>query len=172
MNDITLSVENLAEAVNQWCEERGVTPASGQAGERITVRNIRYYRALGLLDAPGRGAGAGFGEKHRLQLVAIRLLQARGLPLTRIQELLAGRDLAELERIERQGLEELAEANPQMFRPSASEHWLMTPLDNDFLLVSRSGRAIAPELRDRLLQVLKPKPSNPSHCRGVKRRTT
>ena len=33
------------------------------------------------MDAPLAGGGRGYGEKHRLQLVGIRLLQAEGLPL-------------------------------------------------------------------------------------------
>src|SRR5439155_16344948 len=107
MNEM-FSAEELAETVNEWCERHGVEPASGQAGERLTVRNIRYYRALGLLDPPLIGGGQGFGQKHRLQLVAIRLLQAQGLPLNRIQQLLFGRSLEDLKRIEKQGLAELA----------------------------------------------------------------
>src|SRR5215475_3508569 len=103
MNEM-LSAEELAESVNDWCQKHRVEPASGQAGERMTVRNIRYYRALGLLDPPTANGHHGFGEKHRLQLVAIRLLQAQGLPLQRIQELLFGRTLRELERIEKEGL--------------------------------------------------------------------
>src|SRR4029077_19202110 len=106
MNEM-FSAEQLAESINQWCERHGVSPASGQAGERMSVRSIRYYRTLGLLDPPLVGGGQGFGEKHRLQLVAIRLLQAQGLPLTRIQELLFGRTLEDLRRIEQQGLAEV-----------------------------------------------------------------
>jgi len=72
----TLSAEQLAHLVNQWCADHHVFPANGQAGERMSVRNIRYYRTLGLLDPPEVVGGQGFGEKHRLQLVALRLLQA------------------------------------------------------------------------------------------------
>jgi hypothetical protein len=102
------------------------------------------------------GGGQGFGEKHRLQLVAIRLLQAQGLPLNRIQELLFGRTVEELERIETQGLGELEQEQVVAFRPSANESWCMTPLNDEFLLVSRRGRRLAPELRQRLLAILDP----------------
>ena len=47
-----LSALDLAQTVNAWCDQHGVAPASGQAGQRITERNIRYYRSLGLLDPP------------------------------------------------------------------------------------------------------------------------
>jgi DNA-binding transcriptional MerR regulator len=149
------SAEALAREVNEWCDEHGVAPASGQAGERMTERNIRYYRTLGLVDPPLAGGGQGFGEKHRLQLTAIRLLQAQGLPLIRIRELLFGRTLDELRQIEVQGLDEVRAAPAVTFRPLLSEAWAMTPLDDEFLLVSRRGRGVSPELRERLLAVLR-----------------
>lgn len=165
--DATHTVEGLAREVNEWCDRHQVAPASGQAGERITERNIRYYRTLGLLDAPLSGGGVGYGSKHRLQLIAIRLLQAQGLPLSRVRELLLGRTLEELERIERQGLAELKAAQVTMFRPSASETWVMTPLDGEFLLMSRRGRAVSADVRERLLAVLHPKPATRRRSRSV-----
>ena len=154
--DATHTVEQLAEAVNEWCGQHGVAPASGQTGERMTERNVRYYRALGLVDAPVAGGGIGYGEKHLLQLIAIRLLQAQGLPLNRIRDLLLGRTLDELKEIEKRGLAELENAEVTVFRPTSSENWTMTPLDDEFLLVSRQGRGISDDLRARLLAVLHP----------------
>ncbi len=151
------SAEALAETVNGWCESHGVAPASGQASERLTVRNIRYYRALGLLDPPLLGGGQGFGEKHRLQLIAIRLLQAQGSPLSRIQQLLFGRAVEDLKRIEQQGPAELAQVQIAAFRPSLNETWRVTPLNEEFMLVSRRGRGLPPALRERLLTILNPK---------------
>jgi DNA-binding transcriptional MerR regulator len=151
----TFSVGELANQVNEWCERNDVVPANGQAGESITVRNIRYYRTLGLLDPPAVGGGNGFGEKHRLQLVAIRLLQAQGLPLGRIQQLLYGRSLDDLKRIETEGLTELAEAQSMM--PTSlggTEFWSVTPLNREFMIVSRNGRGLSQEVRKRLTAVL------------------
>ncbi|SPE59657.1 hypothetical protein SBV1_340024 [Verrucomicrobia bacterium] len=165
MNE-TFSAETLARRVNQWCEQHQVWPANGQAGERITVRNIRYYRALGLLDAALSG-GEGFGEKHRLQLVAIRLLQAQGLPLSRIQELLFGRSFEELKRIERQGLAELGRAPAAVFRPASAETWNVLPLNEEFMLVSRRGRGLSAALRERLRDILDQKDET-SKLRGRK----
>src|SRR2546430_2675187 len=136
MNEM-FSVDELAEVVNDWGRQHGVEPANGQAGERITVRNIRYYRTLGLLDPPSGGGGQGFGEKHRLQLAAIRLLQAQGLPLQRIQELLFGRTEAELERIAKDGLAELTEMAVPTFHSSGDETWRVVPLNEEFMLVCR-----------------------------------
>ena len=100
------SIQTLADNVNQWCEENGVRPVNGQSAPQLNDRNIRYYRLRGLLDAPGSGApeGAarrGFTEKHAAQLRVIRLLQARGLPLDRIQLAIAGQSLDELRGFQR-----------------------------------------------------------------------
>ena len=107
--DETFSLVELAKEVNAWCTKHRVLPANGQAGETLTLRNLRYYRTLGLLDGPTSPGGQGYGEKHRLQLIAIRLLQAQGLPLNRIRTLLYSRDLGELREIEKRGLLELKE---------------------------------------------------------------
>jgi hypothetical protein len=61
----SFSLEELSDRINAWCGEHGIAPASGQAGEIVSERNIRYYRTLGLIDAP---EGGGYGEKHLLQL--------------------------------------------------------------------------------------------------------
>lgn len=137
----TFSIEELAAEVQAWCTTHGVVPGNGQASERLSERNIRYYRTLGLLDPPmGAGPGA-FGEKHRLQLVGIRLLQAQGLPLRRIRELLYGLDLESLRELERRGLRAQVEA-PRIAAPPlpAIERWVVIPVDGDYLLVSRTGR--------------------------------
>jgi DNA-binding transcriptional MerR regulator len=149
-----LSAQRLADLVNQWCDEHSVFPANGQTGEQMTVRNVRYYRTLGLLDPPETGGGQGFGEKHRLQLIAVRLLQAQGLPLSRIQQLLFGRSLEELKEIENRGLAELEQTRVATFRPSADESWNMMPLNDEFMLVSRRGRTVGADMRQRLLAVL------------------
>ena len=155
MSDV-YTIEQLAEAVNEWCDKHEIAPASGQAGERMTERNVRYYRALGLLDAPLSGGGAGYGEKHLFQLIGIRLLQAQGLPLNRIRDLLFGRTLDELHEVEKRGRAELKKTAMAPFRPTLGESWTMTPLDDEFLLISRQGRGISEELRARLLAVLHP----------------
>ena len=149
----TYSAGTLADTVNRWCDQHRVSPASGQAGELMTERNIRYYRTLGLVDAPASG-GQGFGRKHRLQLVGIRLLQAQGLPLHRIRDLLYGRGLEELEEIASRCLAEPAETVDSPWRAVRQECWSVTALDEDFLLVSRRGRRISAGLRRRVLAAL------------------
>ncbi len=148
------SLEELSRQINSWCEENEIVPASGQAGEAVSERNIRYYRTLGLMDAPEGGA---YGEKHLLQLTAIRLLQAQGLPLRRIRELVYGRSLAELREIRRRGLAESRQAasSTRIAFPVGDELWRAIPLDEDFLLVSRRGTPLTPDQRAAVLRALR-----------------
>ncbi len=162
----TISIGELSDLVNRWCEEHQVAPANGQAGERITERNIRYYRSRGLLDAPGGdeiGRKRGFTEKHLLQLKAIRLLQARGLPLEQIQQRIAGRTTEELRALERVELRLLAGASqdgggaalsPSDLLPMEGERWGVSALGAEFLLVSRRGRTLSVAQRRMLTAVL------------------
>ena len=125
-------------------------PTNGQAGERITERNIRFYRARGLLDAPGSETGEkrrGFSEKHACQLRVIRLLQARSLPLEQIQGHLQGRSQEQLQELEREELRKLNGAGASIAGGAAQEHWLITAVGGEFLLVSRRGRSISDEQR-------------------------
>ena len=153
--DEKLSIGELVDAVNQWCDRHAIVPASNQAGERITERNVRFYRTVGLVDAPNSGGGQGYNEKHKLQLIAVRLLQSQGLPLRRIRELLLGRSLADLRRIEKQGLAEAKSAPPPAFSLMPGEDWRLMPLDGEFLLVSRNNRALPPELLEQIRDLLR-----------------
>jgi DNA-binding transcriptional MerR regulator len=154
------SIEELSQRINAWCAAQDVVPASGQAGEAVSERNIRYYRTLGLVDAP---EGGGYGEKHLLQLTAIRLLQAQGLPLRRIRELLYGRSLKELQELRRRGLaESRATAPARLVGPVAEELWRMIPINEDYLLVSRRGTPLPPAQREAVLRALTMSSARPS----------
>ncbi|HEV7402789.1 MAG TPA: MerR family transcriptional regulator [Chthoniobacteraceae bacterium] len=154
------SIEELSSRINAWCAAEDIVPASGQSGESVSERNIRYYRTLGLIDAP---EGGGYGEKHLLQLTAIRLLQAQGLPLRRIRELLYGRSLKELQEIRRRGLaESRATAPTRLVGAVAEELWRMIPINEDFLLVSRRGATLSPVQREAVLRALGSEPARPS----------
>ena len=159
-----LSIASLADRANAWCQEHRIVPISRQAGEVVSERNIRFYRTTGLVDAPENG---GYGEKHFLQLVAIRILQAQGLPLRRIRELLFGRSPAELREVQKRGVAEsrsLASARTPM--PAGDELWRMIPLDDDFLIVSRRGTTISPEQRAAVMRALQPK-AKTKHTKGT-----
>src|SRR5271166_6534366 len=91
--DATLwTIEELGEQVAAVLATgyRGVP--SGRVRDVPDLRTIRYYTTLGLLDRPAemRGRTALYGQRHLLQLVAIKRLQARGLSLAAVQERVIG----------------------------------------------------------------------------------
>src|SRR5438874_5871193 len=76
-------------------------PGNGRVRGVPDLRTIRYYTTLGLIDRPAamRGRTALYGQRHLLQLVAIKRLQARGLSLAQVQEQLLGASDVMLERL-------------------------------------------------------------------------
>ena len=69
------------------------TPAESKRVRAVPdTRTIRYYTTLGLIDRPIEMSGrtALYGDKHVLQLVAIKRLQAKKLTLSDIQQQLVG----------------------------------------------------------------------------------
>lgn len=151
-------MEELARAVQDWCEEHKILPANGQAAEEITERNIRYYRTLGLLDPPIGNYAKTFSEKHRLQLIAIRLYQAQGLPLRKIRDELYGKSLEDLVALEKQATKLGRKAPPiaVAFAPAAaSESWSVVPLTDEFLLVSRQNRPLPRSVIEKINQLLR-----------------
>ncbi|MBN1209128.1 MAG: MerR family transcriptional regulator [Myxococcaceae bacterium] len=73
------------------------------AATGVSPRTVRYYVQRGLLPAPPfKGPDTVYGEEHLLRLKAIRVLQARFLPLDAIQ--------VELARLSAEELRALAEA--------------------------------------------------------------
>jgi DNA-binding transcriptional MerR regulator len=74
-----------------------VGPLNGQIAEVPNGRTIRYYTTIGLLERPRQaGRTALYGRRHLEQVVAIKRLQARGLPLAEIQQKLPAMSEAEL----------------------------------------------------------------------------
>jgi DNA-binding transcriptional MerR regulator len=150
----TFSLEELADAVRGWCEKHHITPANGQAAEQVTERNIRYYRTLGLLDAPAGSYVKSFTEKHLLQLFAIRIYQAQGLPLRKIRDELYGKSEEELRQFTRAAAKTGVKLAPAFAPPSAAESWQVVPLSEDFLLVSRQRQHLPASVVQKLRTVL------------------
>jgi DNA-binding transcriptional MerR regulator len=98
---------------------------SGRVRDVPDLRTIRYYTTLGLLDRPAemRGRTALYGQRHLLQLVAIKRLQARGLTLAEVQQRVVGLSNAALRR--------LADAASQgeKAQSRAESFWRMAPVD-------------------------------------------
>ena len=152
---MNVNLTELADKVNAWCESRGIAPANGQVAEALTVRSLRYYRTVGLLDAPLIGGGSGYTEHHFLQAAAVRVLQSQGLPLNRIHSLLFGRPDEDLRTVlERNDLAprtSVAPEGPAFARPA---NWQMQPLTDEFLLISTHGKTLSPTTVQRLREVL------------------
>jgi DNA-binding transcriptional MerR regulator len=151
------SLDSLADAVNAWCDRRSVRPANGQASTELTVRTLRYYRTVNLLDTPTTGGGQGYGERHFLQACAVRVLQAQGLPLSRIQALLFGRSDGELREVV-QAADSIAPAlsEPFPFATQAAETWHTWALAPDVMLVSRgSGMRPTPTQIEAIQKILR-----------------
>ncbi|WP_327045029.1 MerR family transcriptional regulator [Microbispora sp. NBC_01189] len=74
---------------------------NGRVREVPNERLIRWYTTIGLLDPPAarRGRLALYGNRHLLQLVAVKRRQAEGLSIAAIQAELAGATNAMLQRI-------------------------------------------------------------------------
>jgi DNA-binding transcriptional MerR regulator len=113
-----------------------------------------------LLDPPLGNYVKTFTDKHRLQLIAIRVYQAQGIPLKKIREELYGKSLEELAAFEkmaaRQGKKGITEAIP-LAPVSEVEDWSVTPLDLGFLLINREKRhlpqAVIKKINELLLTV-------------------
>src|SRR2546430_17730840 len=76
-------------------------PPNGRVREVPDRRLIRWYSTIGLLDKPAamRGRTALYGQRHLLQLVAIKRRQAQGHSLAQIQAELVGASDATLRGI-------------------------------------------------------------------------
>lgn len=150
-----MNLTELAAKVNAWCESHDIAPANGQVAEALTVRSLRYYRTVGLLDAPMTGGGSGYTEHHFLQAAAVRVLQSQGLPLNRIHSLLFGRSDEGLRTVLGHNVLAPREpAAPETPPLSRGEQWLMQPLVEDILIVSTRGKALSPATLQRLRDVL------------------
>jgi len=90
------SVWRLDELVRRSQRLLALLPAGAGESRRVRwqpdARLVRYYTTLGLLDRPAemRGRTAYYRDRHLLQLLAIKTLQARGLSLQAVQARLVG----------------------------------------------------------------------------------
>jgi len=78
--------------------EVGLDQESGRVTEVPTARTVRYYTTLGIVAPPAafKGRTALYDERHLLQLVAVKRLQAEGASLEAVQARLVGSSGAEL----------------------------------------------------------------------------
>ena len=99
MDSWTLTV--LVEIAARALAADGVRVDSGRVADVPNERLVRWYSTIGLVDRPaiGQGRTARYGERQLAQVVAVKRLQAQGLPLVEIQQRLVGATDAELRRI-------------------------------------------------------------------------
>jgi DNA-binding transcriptional MerR regulator len=97
------TLDELAERVDTALAVDYPGQPSGRVRPVPDRRAIRWYTTIGLVDRPvaHRGRIALYGPRHLLQLVAVKRLQARGLPLVAIQQELAGATDSRLARVAR-----------------------------------------------------------------------
>ncbi|MFL6298276.1 MAG: MerR family transcriptional regulator [Actinomycetes bacterium] len=103
MHELRWTLDELAERVDTALAVDYSGPPSGRVRAVPDRRAIRWYTTIGLIDRPvaHRGRTALYGPRHLLQLVAVKRLQARGLPLVAIQQELAGATDSQLARVAR-----------------------------------------------------------------------
>jgi DNA-binding transcriptional MerR regulator len=93
-----LTLAELADACATALDALGVAAPNGQVRDRPDARTIRYYTALGLVDRPAgmTGRTAWYGDRHLLQVLAVKAMQARGASLADVQRILVGASADEL----------------------------------------------------------------------------
>jgi DNA-binding transcriptional MerR regulator len=91
MQDL-MNIHQLVAAAAAALSQAALTQTSGRVVEVPQVRTVRFYTTHGLIDPPAafEGRRALYAERHLLQLVAIKQLQARGMELDAIQTQLLG----------------------------------------------------------------------------------
>jgi DNA-binding transcriptional MerR regulator len=95
------TIDELARHTAEALVSEGVRAPNGRVSAAPDRRVIRWYATIGLLDPPlrTRGRTARYGERHLLQLVAVKRRQAEGHPLAKIQAELAGATDATLRQV-------------------------------------------------------------------------
>ena len=103
MEEQRWTLDELAERVDVALAVDYAGPPSARVRAVPDRRAIRWYTTIGLIDRPvaHRGRTALYGPRHLLQLVAVKRLQASGLPLVAIQQELAGATDTQLARVAR-----------------------------------------------------------------------
>lgn len=116
------TVAELVGRVAEALAGADVRAPNGRVTEVPDARVIRWYMTTGLVDRPSsvRGRGARYGERHLLQLVAIKRRQSDGQSLAEIQAELTGATNEELAVIARL-------PTPAPAQPPRTRFWAQRP---------------------------------------------
>lgn len=95
-----MGVTELAAAAGRILQEGGPLQSRGTVSSVPDERTVRFYLSEGLLSPAQerQGAASVFGYLQLLQLLLVKELQAKNLPIRQIRGALAGRAIEELER--------------------------------------------------------------------------
>ena len=150
---MNVTLDELVERSTQVLDALDVLATSGRVRDRPDRRTIRYYCTLGLVDPPldHRGRVAHYGDRHLLQVVVIKRLQAQGSSLADLQQHLVGASTRRLQDLAGPGYDAAVGAitatNPTA-PPTASRaagFWLTPPAGSHAVPMgegSGGGRAI------------------------------
>ena len=157
------TLDELVTQATEALKRRGTTPSDVRVSAYPDRRTVRWYQTMGILDRPTyRGRVALYGQRHLLQVVAIKTLQARGRSLSQIQDVLTGAPDDLLQRVsgdlpeqqqQEQALPEEHAASPKTFRLGAGLLLVVDPQRDDAWtdperlaeLIARLRAAAAPE---------------------------
>jgi DNA-binding transcriptional MerR regulator len=172
----------------------GLTIGQAAAFAGVTVKTVRHYHRLGLVDEPERD-GSGYrryGSSDMLRLVQVRTLAGAGVPLAEIGGLLDAdpeRFAAALDDVERRltdRIEELIARRAVLHRLAAGDRLLLpvracvaldrfTELgfDAEYVAMQQEAlilaRALVPEVFDNLLDQLEHQLGDPEYVALLKR---
>lgn len=145
-----VGVAGLAEAAARILAESGTArQGRGTVTELPDERTVRYYLAEGLIPPAEekQGTASVFGFRHLLQLLVVKKLQAEGLPIRAIRELVTGpkteRQLERLLGVE-QGTAPAARGEALSYLESLLQKGSSSPLPSSPPPSARQAPASAP----------------------------
>jgi DNA-binding transcriptional MerR regulator len=99
--DEYVGVKELSDAAERLLRAVGPSQERGTVAEYPNERTTRYYLSEGLISPPyeKRGLTSVFGYPHLLTLLVVKKLQAKGLTISIIRTLIAGKSVEELENL-------------------------------------------------------------------------
>lgn len=95
------TLNQFVEAIRGEIESGAPAMQDGRVAEFPDARTIRYYQSIGVLDKPlgYDGRIAIYGQRHLVQVLAIKALQSQGYSLAQIQRALLSTTSSELETL-------------------------------------------------------------------------
>ena len=154
MKEERFTLDMLSGKMREFLEEYDLLDAQhdGRVSEVPDARTIRYYTTIGLLDRPLMEARqAWYKRRHVLQILSIKALQSRHIPLAEIQSALYGKTDQELDSLLRSLLKEKKSDIPV---PVVWRELVIQPGLKIQLLENFSSSLSMTQLQDRILKAI------------------